>query len=94
MGVWRNLFSTTSGSETIVTDTRWSFGSGGGCSRTVIKTFVVAGIETTDLRNCTYTTSGSNVTIVFAGSSVATTFSVAFSSGDLLLGGFRFQRIG
>ena len=94
VGVWRNLFSTTSASETIITDTRWTFGAGGDCSRTVVKTFVVAGVETTDVRNCQYTTAGSNVTIIFEGSSVPTTFSVAFSSGDLLLGGFRFQRIG
>ena len=39
-------------------------------------------------------TAPTNVTITFEGSSVPTTFSVAFSGGDLLLGGFRFQRIG
>ena len=94
VGVWRNLFSITSSGETTVTDTRWSFGTGGACSRTVIKTFVTAGIETTDARTCTYTSGGSSVTIVFDGSTVPTTFSVAFAGADLLLGGFRFQRIG
>lgn len=80
--------------DTVVTDTRWTFAAGSGCSRMVIQTFVSAGIEDTTIRNCTYSFDGSAVMIIFEGSSVSTRFSVSFLNGDLILDGFRFTRIG
>ena len=96
-GTWRNLSSLVlSTGETVVFDVRWSFGAGGDCSRTRIQTVIggTSGTETTDTRNCTYTASAGAVTVVFEGSSVPASFSVAFLGGDLLLGGTRFTRIG
>jgi hypothetical protein len=89
-GSWRNVFAT----PTTVVDTRWSFTSGGACSRTVITTLLDMGRESTEVRACTYTLSGGSISIVFQGSSFVSTFTVAFAGGDLLLDGFRFRRIG
>ncbi|MGH7548916.1 MAG: hypothetical protein ACREMM_12180, partial [Gemmatimonadales bacterium] len=97
VGTWRNLttFLDAMSGETIVSETRWTFAAGGTCSKVVTHTFVNAGVQDTIFQGgCTFTSGGSSVTIIFAGSSVPTTFSVAFSNGDLLLDGFRFQRIG
>lgn len=97
VGVWRNVSSLILGSgETVVFDVRWSFGADGSCSRTRIQTVVDAGggSETTETIPCTYVASGSRVTVTFQGSSVPSSFSVAFSGGDLLLDGTRFNRIG
>jgi hypothetical protein len=88
-GTWRNLTAM----PLRVTDTRWSFGAVGECSRTVVTTHLDMGIEETTTRNCRYTLSGQSVSIVFDQSTFVSTFSVAFSGGDLLLNGFRFQRI-
>ncbi|MDP3910046.1 MAG: hypothetical protein Q8Q14_06615 [Gemmatimonadales bacterium] len=98
VGVWRNLSSLVlSSGETVVFDVRWSFGSDRSCVRTRIQTIVGpgGGDETTERIPCTYVLSGggSSVTVTFQGSSVPSTFSVAFSGGDLLLGGTRFDRI-
>ena len=79
---------------TTVIDTRWSFTSGGACSRTVITTLLDVGRESTEVRACTYTMSAGSISIVFQGSTFVSTFPVAFASGDLLLGSFRFRRIG
>jgi hypothetical protein len=97
VGVWRNVSSLMLGSgETVVFDVRWSFGADGSCSRTRIQTVVDAGggSETTETIPCTYVASNSRVTVTFQGSSVPSSFSVAFSGGDLLLDGTRFNRIG
>jgi len=83
--------------ETVVSETRWTFSSaaGGTCFKVVTQTFVRAGVQDTIFQSsCTFVSGGSSITITFTGSSVRTTFSVAFSNGDLLLDGFRFQRIG
>jgi hypothetical protein len=74
---------------------RWSFDAAGGCSRTRIQTIISGntGSETTETLSCTYTFSGSTVTVTFQGSSVPSRFSVAFVSGDLLLAGTRFTRL-
>ena len=97
VGTWRNFttfFDAASG-DTIVSETRWTFTADGACSKVVTHTFVNAGVQDTIFQgSCTYTSSAASVTITFMGSSVPTTFSVSFSNGDLLLGGFRFQRIG
>lgn len=94
-GTWRNVMSfTTSGGETIVSDTRWTFGTGGACSRTVLRTFVNAGVQETETRACTYVVGASTVEVIYEGSSVPVRFSIAFAGADLLLGGFRFTRIG
>jgi len=89
-GSWRHVLAT----PTTVIDTRWSFTAGGACSRTVITTLLDVGRETTEVRACTYTLPGGSIAIVFQGSSFVSTFSVTFTGGDLLLGGFRFRRIG
>jgi hypothetical protein len=60
----------------------------------LIQTFVSAGVETTDVRPCTYTPASASVRILFDGSSVPVTFSVSFSNGNLLLDGFVFTRLG
>lgn len=95
VGTWRNLssFLTTMG-DTVISDTRWTFGADGSCARVLIQTFVSSGIQDTTTRNCSYTFDGSAVGVTFEGSSVSTRFSVTFSNGDLLLGGFRFSRLG
>lgn len=97
VGVWRSVSSLgLSTGETVVFDVRWSFGAAGACSRTRIETLVSGneGSETTETLRCTYTFSGSAVTVLFEGSSVPSRLSVAFSGGDLLLDGTRFTRIG
>jgi hypothetical protein len=99
VGVWRSLSSLPLATgETLILDVRWSFGSTGACQRTRIQTIVDAGggSETTETVACSYVLSsgGSSVTVTFQGSSVPSTFTVAFSSGDLLLAGTRFDRIG
>lgn len=97
VGTWRNLSTLIlSSGETLVLDVRWSFDAGGGCSRTRIQTLISGntGTETTETLSCTYTPSGSSITVTFQGSSVPSRFSFAFVSGDLLLAGTRFTRIG
>lgn len=97
VGVWRSLSSLLlSTGETMILDVRWSFGPTGSCERTRIQTIVDGGggSETTETIGCTYVASGSSVTVTFVGVSVPSTFSVAFSSGDLILNGTRFDRIG
>jgi hypothetical protein len=97
IGTWRNFTTFFDGSsgDTIVSETRWRFEASGACFKVVTRTFVRAGVQDTTFQSgCTFVSGGSAITITFTGSSVATTFSVAFSSGDLLLDGFRFQRIG
>ena len=93
VGSWRHLstFFTMDG-ETIVSETRWSFGGGGSCQKDLIQTFVNAGFATTDTRFCTYTADASSVTVTFDGSTVATRFSYSFSGGTLILDGFAFSR--
>lgn len=88
------MTSFISGNETVVNDTRWTFTAGGACSRTAIQTLVAAGTETTTIRACTYTLSGSTLSVVFEGSSFVNRFTATFSGADLLLDGFRFTRIG
>lgn len=97
VGTWRNLSSRVlSTGETLILDVRWSFDATGSCSRTRIQTIVsgTEGSETTETLGCTYTFSGSTVTVTFQGSSVPSQFSVAFQGSDLLLAGTRFTRIG
>ncbi|MGH7529035.1 MAG: hypothetical protein ACREMN_01490 [Gemmatimonadales bacterium] len=97
VGVWRSVSQLPlSSGEIRVLDVRWTFGSGGDCDRTRIQTLVSgnAGTESTDTIACTYVFAGSSVTVTFAGSSVPSQLSVAFSGGDLLLAGTRFTRIG
>jgi len=95
VGTWRHVSTLiTSNGETIVSDTRWTFGSDRTCSKVVIQTFVIAGFETTDVRPCTFTPASTSVRIVFDGSSVPVTFSVSFSNGNLILDGFVFTRLG
>jgi hypothetical protein len=97
IGTWRNLSSLTLASgEIVVFDVRWSFDAARNCSRTRIQTVIsgATGSETTETLPCSYTVSGSAVVVTFAGSSVPSRFSVAFVSGDLLLAGTRFTRIG
>jgi len=95
VGTWRHVSTLiTSNGETVVSDTRWSFGSDRTCTKLLIQTFVSAGIETTDVRPCTYTPASASVTIVFDGSTVPVTFSVSFSNGNLILDGFVFTRLG
>jgi hypothetical protein len=90
VGSWRNVLATT----VSIVDTRWSFTSGGACSRTVITTALDLGTENTAVRACTFTLGNGSVSIVFQGSSFVSAFSVGFSGGDLLLDGFRLHRIG
>jgi len=95
VGTWRNLttFFDASG-ETIVSETDWTFAPGGACSKVVTHTFVSAGVQDTVFQgSCTYAFGGSSVTIRFTGSSVPSTFSVAFSNGELMLEGSPYQRI-
>ncbi len=87
-GSWRNVFATA----TSVIDTRWSFTAGGACVNTVITTQLDPGRENTVVRPCTFTLNGSSLSVTFSGSSFVSTFSVAFSGGELLLDGFRFRR--
>jgi hypothetical protein len=97
VGAWRNVSTLMlSNSGTLVLDVRWSFDAGGGCSRTRVQTIVNgnSGTETSETLACTYTLSGSTVTVTFQGSSVPSQFSVAFAGSDLLLAGTRFTRIG
>ena len=95
LGSWRNTRVVLSGGDTIITETVWTFSAGGSCSKAVSQTFVSTGNEFFfPTQTCAYTVGGSSVTVTFAGSSVPTTFSVAFSSGTLILDGFPFQRIG
>ncbi|HET7789279.1 MAG TPA: hypothetical protein VFK78_00620 [Gemmatimonadales bacterium] len=77
-----------------MSDTRWTFDGGGACERQVITTTVSAGFSDTVSLACTYTFNGSTVQILFQGSSMPTPFSVSFQNGDLILGGFRFTRLG
>ncbi len=98
-GTWRSLSTLVlSGGGTMVLDLRWTFDATGGCSRTRIQTIIdsngMTGTETDETIACSYTVSGSTMTVAFQGSSVPSRFSVAFSGGDLLLAGTRFQRIG
>lgn len=96
-GTWRNLSSLMlSTGGTLVLDVRWSFDGAKSCSRTRIQTIISGngGTETTETLSCTYTISGSTVTVSFQGSSVPSRFSIAFVNGDLLLAGTRFTRIG
>jgi hypothetical protein len=81
--------------ETVVFDVRWTFDASGGCSRTRIQTVISgnSGGETTETLGCTYTASGSVVTVTFQGSSVPSQFTFAFSGADLLLAGTRFTRL-
>jgi hypothetical protein len=94
VGTWRHVSTLiASDGETVVSDTRWTFGSDRTCSKLLIQTFVRAGVETTDVRPCSYTPGSASVTIVFDGSSVPVTFSVSFSNGNLILDGFVFTRL-
>ncbi|MGH7613598.1 MAG: hypothetical protein ACREMW_06095, partial [Gemmatimonadales bacterium] len=93
VGTWRHVSTLISAGETVVSDTRWSFGSDLTCSKLLIQTFVNAGFETTEVRPCTYTPASVSVRIVFDGSSVPVTFSVSFSNGNLILDGFVFTRL-
>jgi len=95
LGSWRNTRIVATGGDTIITETVWTFSAGGSCSKAVSQTSVSTGNEFFfPTQSCAYTVGGSSVTVTFAGSSVPTTFSVAFSSGTLILDGFPFQRIG
>ncbi|MGH7644039.1 MAG: hypothetical protein ACREMR_00500, partial [Gemmatimonadales bacterium] len=94
VGTWRHVSTLVGNGETVVSDTRWTFASDRTCSKVLIQTFVNAGFETTEVRPCTYTPASASVTIVFDGSSVPVTFSVSFSSGNLILDGFVFTRLG
>ena len=94
VGTWRHVFALiTSSGETVVSDTRWTFGSDQTCTKVLIQTFVNAGFETTEVRPCTFTPASGSVRIVFDGSSVPVTFSVSFSNGNLILDGFVFTRL-
>jgi hypothetical protein len=77
-----------------ISDTRWRFGSDGTCDRTVIITQLDTSVETASTRACTFTLTASSLRVIFEGSTFPSTFGVAFSNGELLLDGFRFQRSG
>jgi hypothetical protein len=75
--------------------TTWRFDVAGTCRQTVVTESLAEGFPRTTERACTYTTSGSSITIAYTGGGELTfEFSFAgFSTDRLVLDGFEYQRI-
>jgi len=75
--------------------TTWRFDAEGTCRQTVVVESLAQGFPTTTDRACTYTISGSSITISYTGGGDLTfDFSFAgFSPDALVLDGFNYQRI-
>jgi hypothetical protein len=75
--------------------TTWRFDTEGTCRETVIVESLAEGFPRTTDRTCTYTISGSSITISYTGGGdVTSDFSFAgFSPDVLVLDGFEYQRI-
>lgn len=93
VGNWRNVLQTVApDGEVIVVETQWAFRSDASCERTVLQTFVSRGQQFMETTACTYTATGTQLSILYQRSSVPATFPYRFSGDDLIIDGFRFVR--
>ena len=96
VGVWRNVSVVQVPGDLQTWTTTWQFGDGGTCRRTMVTESLAEGFPRTTDRACTWTVSGSEITIAFLeGGTLTFEFSFAgFSPDRLVLDGFEYQRIG
>ncbi len=96
VGEWRNVVIVQVPGDVQTWTTTWRFDNAGTCRQTVVTESLAEGFPRTTDRACTYTTSGSDITIAYAGGGELTfEFSfAAFSPDRLVLDGFEYQRVG
>ena len=94
--MWRNVSMVQLPGDIQTWTTTWQFDEGGTCRQTIVTESLAEGFPRTTERTCTWTVSGSEVTIGFTGAGTLTfEFSFAgFSPDRLVLDGFEYQRVG
>jgi hypothetical protein len=95
VGGWRTVVVIQVPGDVQTWTTTWRFDAEGTCRQTVVVESLAEGFPRTDNRTCTYTISGSAITISYTGGGDLTfDFSFAgFSPDVLVLDGFQYQRI-
>ena len=96
VGQWRTVVIVQVPGDVQTWTTTWRFDGGGTCLQTVVTESLAEGFPRTTERACTYTISGFDITITYAGGGELTfEFSFAgFSPDRLVLDGFEYQRVG
>lgn len=93
VGTWRRTVVLQTTDDVLSSETTWLFASDGHCERTLVTHSVKTDITDTTHVFCTYTLSGTNVTIQYTGTGGAATFTVAVQGSTLLLDGEAFSQV-
>jgi hypothetical protein len=95
VGGWQSVVVIEVPGDVQTWTTTWRFDAEGTCRQTVVVESLAEGFPRTTDRSCTYTISGSSITISYTGGGDLTfDFSFAgFSPDVLVLDGFEYQRI-
>ncbi len=95
VGAWRSVVVIEVPGDLQTWTTTWRFDAEGTCRQTVVTESLAEGFPRTTDRPCTFTISGSTITVSYAGAGTLTfEFSFAgFSPDRLVLDGFEYQRI-
>ena len=94
VGVWRSVVVVEVTGDIQTWTTTWRFDADGACRQTIVTESLVEGFPRTTERVCTWTSSGFEVTIAFAGGG-SLTFDYAFaglSPDRLVLDGQEYER--
>jgi hypothetical protein len=95
VGTWRNLTVIQVPGDVQTWTTTWRFDADGVCRQTVETESLAEGFPRVTERACSYTTSGSEITVTYVGGGAVTfAFSFAgFSPDRLVLDGFEYERL-
>ena len=95
VGGWQTVIVIQVPGDVQTWTTTWRFDAEGTCRQTVVVESLAEGFPRTTERSCTYTISGSSITISYTGAGDLTfDFSFAgFSPDVLVLDGYEYQRI-
>lgn len=95
-GTWQNVVIIQVPGDLQTWTTTWRFDADSTCLQTVVTESLAEGFPRTIERSCTFTTSGTQVTISYtAGGDLTFDFTLTGPASDVLvLDGFEYQRIG
>jgi hypothetical protein len=95
IGTWQNVIVIEVPGDIQTWTTTWRFDAAGTCRQTVVTRSLAEGFPRTTERTCTFTTSGTTITIAYTGAGVLTfDFSLTGPASDVLvLDGFEYTRL-
>ena len=95
IGAWQNVIVIQVPGDLQTWTTTWRFDAEGTCRQTVVTESLAEGFPRTTERTCTFTTSGTSITIAYTGAGELTfDFSLTGPASDVLvLDGFEYKHI-